>query len=90
MPAGVYYVEITFSNSGVAAAGKHTQAEHRNAANNATNIVLGGCPYPGATQVWRERVVLALNERVRVVQSAVAGAAAEVAIAEVALYLLPV
>jgi len=90
LPAGVYYVEITMSVSGVAAAGKHLQVEHRNAANSATNAVKGGLPYPGATQSWVERVVVALNERIRIVQSSVAGAASEVAIGHVACYLLPV
>ena len=90
LPAGVYYVEVAISISGVAAAGKHAQTEHRNAANSATIAVKGGVPYPGVFQKAYERIVLALNERIRVVQSSVAGAAAEVVIAHIEAYLLPV
>lgn len=90
LAAGTYYVEVTTSCSGVAAAGKHIQTEHRNAANAATVAVKGGTPYPGFQQVYYERVVVAANERIRVVQGAVVGAAAEVAIAHIAAYLLPV
>lgn len=90
LPAGTYFVEVTMTNDGVAAAGKHTQVEHRNAANAATVNVKGGCDYDGAIQLIFRRVVLALNERIRVVQSAVVGAASEVAIAHIAVHLLPV
>lgn len=89
LPAGVYFVEVTMTNDGVAAAGKHTQIEHRNAANAATLAIKGGCDYDGSVQQVFRRVVVALNERIRVVQSAVVGAASEVAIAHIAAHLLP-
>lgn len=90
LPAGTYFVEIAMGGSGVGAAGKHLQIEHRNAANAATLMAKGICPYGGSTLMVFERVVIALNERIRVVQSGVAGAAGEVAHARVAVYLLAV
>lgn len=91
LAAGTYYVEVSISISGIAAAGKHLQVEHRNAANSATNAVRGGATYgSGPVQLIYERIVVALNERIRVMQSAVAGAASEVAIAHIAVYLLPI
>jgi hypothetical protein len=79
LAAGVYLIEIALGYSGVAAAGKHITAQHRNAGDSANVALLGLCP-AGATQhiVFR-RVVLAANEFVRVVAGAVAGAAGEVA-----------
>lgn len=90
LPAGTYFVEVTMANDGTALAGKHTQIEHRNAANAATLAVKGGCGYGGSHQQIFRRVVVALNERIRVVQSSVVGAASEVAIAHIACYLLAV
>jgi len=88
LAAGTYYVEVSLGFSGTLAAGKHLQIEHRNAANNATVNTLGMCPAGVSTIVVRERVVVALNERIRVVIGAVAAAASEVAIAEVRVYKL--
>lgn len=90
MPAGTYRCAFVLSASAMNAPGKQLQIEHRNAANAATNSILGACPGGGAIEIVRERVVLALNERVRVVVAAVAFAASEVAVAEGRLYLLPV
>lgn len=90
LAAGTYYVEIIMGASGAAAAGKHLQVEHRDAANTGTVIVRGICPYGGAVSFVKERVVVALNQRIRVVQSSILGAAAEVAQATVRVYLLPV
>jgi hypothetical protein len=89
MPAGTYRVGVVLSISGMNAPGKQMQIEHRNAANAATNSLLGACPAGGAIDIVRERVTLALNERIRVVVAAVALAASEVAVAEARLYLLP-
>jgi hypothetical protein len=90
LPAGTYLVVVSTMCSGVGAAGKHVQTEHRNAANAATLAVKGGTTYGSQSEKIFERVVVALNERIRVVQSAVVGAAAEVAIAHIEAYLLGV
>lgn len=90
LPAGTYFVEVDFGGAGVNAAGKYLAIEHRNAANAATLIVRGICPYSQRGQVVCRRIVVALNERIRVVQGPVAGAAAEVGQAVVRCYLLPI
>ena len=90
LAAGTYYVEVIMGASGAAAAGKHLSAEHRNAANAATLFTRSICPYGGSIVTVFERVVVALNERIRVIQSSVVGAAAEVAHATIRVYLLPI
>jgi hypothetical protein len=79
LAAGVYDLEITLGFSGVLAAGKHLSVEHRNAANAANIAQLGLAPAGTGGSVYLTRVVVALNERVRVVVGAVAGAVSEVA-----------
>lgn len=90
LPAGAYFVEITLATSAAAAAGKHLQVEHRNAANAATVNTLAGCPGGVVEQTFIERIVLALNERIRAVVGAVAFAASEGAIASIRAYRLDV
>lgn len=89
MPAGKYLVEIRASASCVRTAGKQLQVEHRNAANAATINILSATPgEPLVTETFR--IVLALNERIRIVVGAVAMGAGEIANGLVRLYLLPV
>lgn len=88
LAAGVYYIEAFLAISGASLAGKHLVLQHRDAANAATLMELALCPAGGAMGAGRERLVVALNERVRVVVGAVAVAAAEVAHAEIAAYKL--
>ncbi len=90
LAAGTYYVEIQLATSASPAAGKHLQVEHRNAANAATVNVIGGCPGGVVTPLTVERLVVALNERVRVITGAVAFAATEGAIASIRVYKLDV
>lgn len=88
MAAGSYLVEITMGFADALAAGKALSCEHRNAANGATLFEFGLCPAgTNFVQVY-QRVVLALNERIRVVNLAVAGAAGSVASATIRLHLL--
>lgn len=88
LAAGSYRVEITMGHSGVSAAGKHLVAEHRNAADSATNHTLGICPSGGAIGLVLDRVEVAANESIRVKMGAVAAAASEVAQAMIRAYLL--
>lgn len=89
MPAGTYRVELRLSASAVRAAGKQLQVEHRNAANAATVALLHATPGEPVDSEFH-RVVLALNERIRVVVGAVAMGAGEIANAQIRMYLLPV
>lgn len=72
MAAGDYRVEINAGCQGALAAGKCMIVEHRNAANGATlhSFVV---PINGVTSTVWERVTVALNERIRVVNGPVAG-----------------
>lgn len=89
LPAGTYLVEIRAAGSCVRAAGKQLEVQHRNAANAANVNILATTPgEPVTTETFR--VVLALNERIRIVVGAVAFAAAEIANGLVRVYLLPV
>jgi hypothetical protein len=90
LAAGTYLVEINLAASAVAAAGKHIQVEHRNAANAATVNYLGGCSGGQMFSTIVERVVVAAGERVRAVVGAVAFAASEGAIASIRAYRLDV
>lgn len=89
MPAGKYLLELRASASCVRTAGKQLQVEHRNAANAATLNLLHSTPGE-PTHVETFRIVLAANERVRIVVGAVAMGAGEIANGLVRLYLLPV
>ena len=88
LAAGTYLVEVTMGAAGSVAAGKDIRVEHRNAANASNVNVLGLCPSSQALYLRRERVVVALNERIRVVVGAILFAAAETTQAEIRVYLL--
>jgi hypothetical protein len=90
LAAGTYLVEINLIASATPAAGKQLQVEHRNAANGATVNYLGGVTGGQVFQAIVERVVVAVNERIRVVVGAVAFAATEGAIASIRAYRLDV
>jgi hypothetical protein len=89
LAAGVYDLEITLGFSGVLAAGKHLSVEHRNAANAANVFQYGLCPAGASKTVYISRVVVAANERIRVVVGPVAAAAAEVTHATIRALLVP-
>lgn len=74
LPAGTYDFIIVLCASDTVAVGKGMLVEHRNAANSATNAILGAVDAPNAVTI-ETRLTLALNERVRVIMTAVAGAA---------------
>lgn len=89
LPAGTYLVEVRMSGSCVRTAGKQLEAQHRNAANAATVNILHTTPgEPAETETFR--IVLAANERIRVVVGAVLFGAAEIANGLVRVYLLPI
>lgn len=88
LAAGTYMVEVVLGFSGTGAAGKHLAVQHRDAANTGTVSPLGLCPAGGAIGLAFERVVIAANQRIRVVVGAVAAAAAEVTQAQIRVYLL--
>lgn len=86
--AGDYMVEISMGFSDVLAAGKALAFEHRNAADSATVAELGHCPAgTNFVQVYK-RVTVAVNEKLRVINLAVAGAAGSVAQATIRAHLL--
>lgn len=89
LAAGAYRVEVSAGFSDTVVAGKGLTIEHRDAANTATLRTLGHVPAANSSSVVIERLVLALNERVRVINAGVAGAAGSVAIASIRAYLLP-
>jgi hypothetical protein len=76
LAAGTYDFDIHMAVSDTVAVGKGLVIEHRNAVNNANINVLGGAtPNGGAETVNIRRLVLATNERVRVIAGTAAGAA---------------
>jgi hypothetical protein len=89
LPAGTYRVEVSAGFSDTVVAGKGLTIEHRDAANTATVRTLGHVPAASGASIAIERLVLALNERVRVINAGVAGAAGSVAIASIRAYVLP-
>lgn len=90
LAAGTYLVEINLMASAAAAAGKHIQVEHRDAANAANINVLSGCAGGQMFSTLVERVVVAANQRVRAIIGAVAFAASEGALASIRAYRLDV
>lgn len=70
-----YEFTVALMASDTVAVGKGLIVEHRNAANNATLAILGGCAPSGAVFIHIRKLALATNERVRVIVGAVAGAA---------------
>lgn len=88
LAAGTYYLEGTIAFDGASAAGKSLKVEHRDAANTSTLAVIARGPCGGAMGFGAERIVIAANERIRVIVAAVAGAAAEVAQAQIRVYKL--
>jgi hypothetical protein len=85
LPAGSYLVVVHYGSTGVAAVGKGMSYEHRNAANSA-NISTFTWPTPGSGRLEFYYVMVALNERIRVVNATTAGAAAERYSAHIACY----
>lgn len=90
LAAGTYLLELNLAASALAAAGKHIQVEHRNAANAATINTLAGCAGGQMFSSIVGRIVIAANERIRAVIGAVAFAASEGAIASIRAYRLDV
>ena len=77
LAAGDYDFDVTMAIADTTlTAGKVLLLEHRNAANNATLQTLAICVQQGAIDKQIRRYTLALNERVRIIQGAVAGLAA--------------
>jgi hypothetical protein len=75
LSAGNYEFVVNLSASDTVAVGKGLIVEHRNAANNATVVVLGAVAPSGAVALHIPRITLAANERVRVIVGTVSGAA---------------
>lgn len=88
MAAGVYLVETRLGFDGVPGAGKALKVEHRDSTNASTLFVLARIPGQTNAEYRTERIVLAANERIRVIVGAVAAAANEVAQAQIRLYKL--
>lgn len=86
IPAGDYFVEVSLGFSGVLAAGKHIEVQHRNAADAATLRVLGLCPAGQSHYFELKRITILEGESIRAVIGAVAAAAAEVAHASIRVY----
>ena len=77
LTAGEYLIEYSLFAQDTTAVGKGLTVEHRNAANNATVRVLGGCATPDNQYGFVRRLTVVANERVRVIAGA-AGTAASV------------
>lgn len=86
MTAGTYLVEFNLAAQDTLAVGKGMVIEHRNAANSATTLRLGGCTAGGSESGTIRRLTLATNERVRVIAGTAAGAASSQYVAHLALY----
>jgi hypothetical protein len=87
LAAGTYRVEIVAAFADTLAAGKALLVQHRNAANGA-NIWELPAPAGQPLAFTIERLVVADNERVRVINGAVAGAAGSIASALIRCSLL--
>lgn len=74
LPAGIYDLEIYVGYADAAAAGKGLIVEHRNAANGATLKQLGGTVAGCSDFITITDYALILNERIRVIAMAQAGA----------------
>lgn len=88
LAAGDYLVEISMGYADTIVAGKALAFEHRNAADSATQAELGNCPAGTNFVQQYKRVTVAANEKLRVVNLAVAGAAGSVAQATIRAHLL--
>lgn len=82
LAAGDYRVEYTVGYADTLAAGKAAALEHRDAA-NAANLHTVVCPAGAVLSDVIERVTLAANERLRVVNRAVAGGVGSVLAASI-------
>lgn len=85
LAAGTYDVYVEMAAQDITAVGRGMIVEHRNAANAATLKQLGGCSAPDSHMVSIARVVVALNERIRVIAGPAAGAASSQYVALVAV-----
>lgn len=85
LAAGTYDVWVELAVEDTNAVGKGMIVEHRNAANGATLKQLGACAAPDSHSVYIPRVVVALNERIRVIVGPAASAASSQYIATVAV-----
>ena len=84
LAAGTYDFDIHLAVADTIAVGKGLVIEHRNAANNANVNVLGGAsPNGGSTTVNIRRLVIATNERVRVIAGTANGAASSMYISAI-------
>jgi hypothetical protein len=83
LSAGEYDFYFAMSESDTAAAGKGLIVEHRNAANSATLQTLGGCPAGDSSAFSLQGYGVGDQERIRVVQGGVAGAASSEAAASI-------
>lgn len=86
LAAGIYRVEVMLGFADTLAAGKALVVEHRNAGNTAqlaNGIQAHHSAGSGAGWLVFERVVVAANERIRVSNAAIAGAAGSVASATI-------
>lgn len=84
--AGSYRVDWFCAALDTLAVGKGCVVEHRNAANNATTHTLGGCVAGTQCTGDVQRVIVATNERVRVIAGTAAGAASSRYLASLSLY----
>jgi hypothetical protein len=75
LAAGDYDFDVSLCASDSVAVGKGLVLEHRNAANNATVVNLGGIPAGGSERITLRRYTIATNERLRVIAGTAAGAA---------------
>jgi hypothetical protein len=79
LPKGYYDFDFELSAEDTVAVGKGLHVEHRNAANGATLKELGAIPAADSKHFGLRRYHIANdNERIRIVASAVAGAASSV------------
>lgn len=85
LAAGTYDVLVEMACQDTTAVGHGMIVEHRNAANAATLKSLGGCSAPDSHTVLVARVVIALNERIRVIAGPAAGTASSQYVALVAV-----
>lgn len=77
LAAGTYDIKVTVGYADTLVAGKIALIQYRNAANSATTNEQG-CPAGASMEYWFRRLTVAANERVRVINGVIAGAAGSV------------
>lgn len=88
LPKGTYEVDIALAAADAPAAGKGILVQHRDAANAATNAIIGSCAAGSSNQVNLKGIVVAQNERIRAVVMAQAGAALSEFVATIAVRMV--